>query len=110
MAGQPTSAELTEIVLGAGVYAPSVHNTQPWRFAISDREISVFADPSRCLPVADPRGRELMISCGAAVLTIRVALRQLGYVPTAAIMPDPGNPKLVARVAEQGLPGLFPWT
>ncbi len=99
MAGQPTSAELTEIVLGAAVYAPSVHNTQPWQFAISDREISVFADPSRSLRVADPRGRELMISCGAAVLTIRVALRQLGYVPTAAILPDPGDPKLVAQVS-----------
>ena len=48
--------------------------------------------------MADPAGRELMISCGAAVFTLRVALRYLGWLPRARLFPDPSRPALVARV------------
>lgn len=47
------------------VRAPSVHNTQPWRFVIrGDSALEVHADRSRQLAVLDPRGRQLLISCG----------------------------------------------
>jgi hypothetical protein len=49
--------------------------------------------------VADPDGREMMISCGAALFTARLALRSLGYVPQLSVLPDPGQPLLVARVS-----------
>jgi cytochrome P450 len=51
--------------------------------------------------VADSRGREMMISCGAALFTARLALRSLGYVPQTSVLPDPGEPLLVARVSWQ---------
>jgi hypothetical protein len=83
------------------VWAPSVHNTQPWRFAADGREISLYADTGRQLAVADPYGREMLISCGAALFTARLALRSLGYLPEASVLPEPGDPDLVARISWQ---------
>jgi nitroreductase len=93
------TADVAGDVVAAAVWAPSVHNTQPWWFSVSGQEISLHADASRQLPVADPHGREMMISCGAALFTARLALRSLGYVPETSVLPDPGQPLLVARVS-----------
>jgi hypothetical protein len=93
-----TPEEVARFVVGAAVYAPSVHNTQPWWFSSADREISVHADAERRLKIADPDGREMLISCGAALFTARVALRYLGYVPAVSMLPDPDLPTLVARM------------
>jgi len=79
-----------------------VHNTQPWRFSHGQRVIEVYADASRRLRVADPDGREMMISCGAAVFTLRVALRYLGWLPRTRLFPDASRPALVARVSWDG--------
>lgn len=98
MAGQLSKTEVIWQVVAEAVWAPSVHNTQPWRFAASGQEISLHADPSRQLAVADPDGTEMMISCGAALFTTRLALRSFGWIPETAILPDPGRPLLVARV------------
>ena len=96
---QPAVEEIAAYVVAAAVWAPSVHNTQPWWFSADGRELSLHADAGRQLRVADPRGREMMISCGAALFTARLALRSLGYVPQTSVLPDPGEPLLVARVS-----------
>jgi hypothetical protein len=88
-------------VVAAAVWAPSVHNTQPWLFSAGGQEIKLYADVSRQLMVADPSGREMMISCGAALFTARLALRSLGYIPDTCVLPDPAQPSLVARVSWQ---------
>jgi len=90
--------EIARFVTSAGVQAPSVHNTQPWRFNQGEREISISADNERQLAVADPHGREMMISCGAALFNVRVALRYLGFVPKTRVLPEPDLPNLIARV------------
>lgn len=93
-----TADEVATYVVKAAVWAPSVHNTQPWRFTAASSEINLHADVSRQLQVADPRGRQMMISCGAALFTAKLALRSLGYVPETRLLPDPGNPLLIARL------------
>jgi hypothetical protein len=96
--GPYTDEEIAAYVVAAAVWAPSVHNTQPWWFSADGQEISLHADAGRHLMAADPRGREMMISCGAALFTARLALRSLGYIPQTSVFPDPGRPLLVARV------------
>ncbi|XRQ14449.1 Acg family FMN-binding oxidoreductase [Actinomadura welshii] len=81
------------------VWAPSVHNTQPWRFRAGGGRITLRADPDRRLATADPDGREMLISCGAALYTLRVSLRRLGYEPVVHLLPDPDRPHLLADVA-----------
>jgi hypothetical protein len=77
-----------------------MHNTPPWRFtADGGPQVSLHADVDRRLAVADPDGREMMISCGAALFTVRLTLRSLGYVPQTRVLPEPGQPTLVARVS-----------
>ena len=92
-------AEIAGYVVGEAVWAPSVHNTQPWWFSAGPSGLSLYADPTRQLPVADPAGREMLISCGAALFTARLALRAAGYAPRARILPDPARPLLVARLS-----------
>ena len=81
------------------VAAPSIHNTQPWRFRMRRDGVDVFADPSRRLAVIDGRGRELLISVGAAVLNLRIAMLARGRQPLQVLQPEPGQPDLVARIA-----------
>src|SRR5512142_1941317 len=98
---EPTTvAEITRYVVARAIWAPSVHNSQPWRFtADGGQQLSLHADTSRRLAAADPDGREMMISCGAALFTARLALRSLGYIPQTSVLPDLGQPLLVARVS-----------
>jgi nitroreductase len=77
--------------------APSVQNTQPWRFRVSEYTIELYADPGRKLNV-DPAGREMLISCGAALYGLRLAVRSLGYLPIVEPFPDPARLRLLARV------------
>jgi nitroreductase len=100
------SSEISEkdvrFVIEAAVWAPSVHNTQPWRFGSRDMGtgpvISLYADAERRLNVADPDGREMMISCGATLYTLRLAAQYLGYEPWVRLLPDPDIPALLADV------------
>lgn len=67
--------------------APSVHNTQPWRFTWDGSALTVHEDPERSLPVLDPTGRERRISCGSAVLMARLAFAELGYSVATELHP-----------------------
>lgn len=84
--------------LRTAILAPSSHNTQPWRFRVDDETIELFADRSRALPVVDPHHRELIMSCGAALFHLRVALRAQGHDPVVTRIPGGGNPELLARI------------
>jgi nitroreductase len=88
----------TEDLLARAVLAPSSHNTQPWRFTAHGRRIRLYADRSRALPVNDPQDRELTISCGAALLNLRIAATFAGAAARVELLPDPGDPDLLAEV------------
>lgn len=93
-----TPEERLAFALRYAVLAPSSHNTQPWRFAIHEETVELYADRSCALPAIDPDGRELLISCGAALFQLRIALRHFGYAAPATLLPDPRVPDLLARV------------
>ncbi|HEY7148242.1 MAG TPA: hemerythrin domain-containing protein [Gaiellaceae bacterium] len=91
-------AEKLAYLLQYAVLAPSSHNSQPWRFRLRDDAVELLADRSRALPVVDPDDRELTMSCGAALLTLRAAIRQHGLMPEVELLPDGSDPDLLARV------------
>jgi hypothetical protein len=78
--------------------APSVHNTQPWTFAATDDTVGIRADRERGLPVLDPDGRELTVSCGAAIEFGYLAVRGLGRECTVQLLPDPEDRDLLATL------------
>lgn len=78
--------------------APSVHNTQPWRWLVGDGSIHLYADWSRHVPVTDPDGRDLIVSCGAALHHLRVALSALGWTTIVRRLPDPADNTHLASI------------
>jgi hypothetical protein len=99
--GFPSSGEAEaklRFILNYAVLAPSGHNTQPWLFKVGDEEVELRADRTRGLPVVDPEDRALVISCGAALFYLRVAMRHFGYEDEVEVLPDPHDPDLLAHV------------
>lgn len=87
-----------EVLLRAAVSAPSMHNTQPWRFRFAPDAIGVYRDRSRELAAEDADGRMLHLSLGAACLNLRVAAAKLGHGAATRYLIDPAQPDLVAEV------------
>ena len=93
----PIPADEAGYLIATASRAPSVHNTQPWRFRIGQYSIELYSDPRRRLRV-DRAGREMYISCGCALFGLRLAVRSLGYLPFVEMFPDPDRLRLLARV------------
>ncbi|MEP6463298.1 MAG: nitroreductase [Frankiaceae bacterium] len=93
--------QLREIVRQATA-APSIHNTQPWRFRIGADQLDLLADPSRALDVVDPTGRQLVLSCGAALEHAVLAARAAGAQVSVTPLPDPGDADHLARLEVVG--------
>ncbi|MDQ1748152.1 MAG: hypothetical protein QOD07_2415 [Frankiaceae bacterium] len=85
-------------VLECAALAPSVHNTQPWRFDVAGDTIEVRAERDRQLSYLDPTGRQLHVSCGAAIEFAFLAARSIGRECTVRLLPDGGDPDLLARI------------
>ncbi len=93
-----TVREKLGFALRLAMLAPSSHNTQPWRFRLGAERVELWADPSRQLAVCDPDGRELVISCGAALFHLSTAIRFFGHRARVKSFPDPDAPRCLARV------------
>jgi hypothetical protein len=99
-----TPAERTQLLTAHAHYliatagrAASVHNSQPWRFRLVQDTVELWSDPGRKVS-SDPVGREMLISCGAALYGLRLAIRSLGYQPVVSPLPDPAQLRFLARV------------
>jgi hypothetical protein len=86
----PIPAGQAGYLIGTAARTPSVHNTQPWRFRVGEYAIELYADQRRKLRV-DPVGREMLISCGAALFGLRLAVRSLGYLLVVELLPLQGS-------------------
>src|ERR1700739_679346 len=93
----PESEVVRDAVLLAS-RAPSLHNSQPWRWVVEGAKMHLWADPRRMLPATDRTGRELTLSCGAVLDHLRVAMAAAGWARAPARLPDPSEPDHLATL------------
>ncbi|BDY26419.1 NAD(P)H nitroreductase [Mycolicibacterium mageritense] len=99
-------AETVRAALALAVRAPSVHNSQPWRWEVGTDRLRLYADMTRLgapparggLVATDPDRRDLLLSCGATLHHCVIALAASGWRATVQRLPDPANPDLLATV------------
>jgi nitroreductase len=96
----PETPDRTDLVacVRAATLAPSIHNSQPWRFRIRPDGVDVYADWRRRLEVIDADGRQLLISVGAAVFNLLISIYGCGVAATVRLRPAAGEPQLAAAV------------
>jgi hypothetical protein len=93
----PFPVDAIEGLLATAARAPSILNTQPWRFTLGTDTIELSADPRRRLRT-DLAGREMVISCGAALFGLRLGIRALGYQPVVSLVPYAERPDVLASI------------
>ena len=92
-----TPRDKLAFLLNYAVLAPSILGTEPWSFHVADESVVLRADPARRLPVTDPQGRELLISCGAALLNLRIAAASHEHELNVTMFPDARESEIVAK-------------
>lgn len=95
----PNRSSLLRRAAERAARAPSIHNTQPWRFVLTGDALEIHADRTRQLDVLDPRGRQMLLSCGCALYNARVAIAAAGYEPIVCRLADQKRPDFLARVS-----------
>jgi hypothetical protein len=75
---QGSLKEKVTFICQYGLLAPSVHNTQPWRFMIAHDSMQLILDADRSLTHGDPTGRQTWISLGACAENITLAAQDYG--------------------------------
>jgi nitroreductase len=86
--------------------APSIFNTQPWRWVVHPASLELRADRTRQLHVVDPQGRLLTLSCGVALHHALISLPGTGTA--VALLPDATDPDLLATLTLTGEPPPTP--
>lgn len=89
---------VVEMLVELACRAPSVHNSQPWKWTYADGYLDLFTDRSRLLNAIDPTGRQLVISCGAALDHLRKAAVTFRWSVDVEEFPTPAAPDHLARV------------
>ncbi|CAG7618972.1 hypothetical protein SIM91_18530 [Rhodococcus opacus] len=97
---QPTvpDDDLIRTAVDLACRAPSVHNTQPWRWRYDGGVLDLCADPGRRLAATDFPGRQLVISCGAALHHLSTATTALGWSTDIRRLPDRASPNHLAQI------------
>lgn len=101
MATAPTDTAFLTVVRAA-LRAPSLHNSQPWRFRLRDDAVEIRVDRTRRVPVADPRDWGVRLACGAAAFNARLALTVLGQGSDVRLRPDLADRDLMIRLQYTG--------
>jgi nitroreductase len=91
-------AETIRSAMLLALRAPSVHNSQPWRWGIGERSLHLYADRDRQLPNTDPDGRDLLLSCGAALNHCVTAFAALGWAARIHRLPNPADADHLASI------------
>lgn len=115
----PDAPQLADLLRYATL-AANGHNTQPWRFAVTDGGVRLHPDLLRRTPVVDPDDHHLFASLGCAAENLAIAARARGLggvvaaeAPEAGLAVDlsPGaaeaQPLLDAIPLRQSTRGLY---
>ena len=96
----PTTAVETDVIKDAvrtACRAPSLHNSQPWQWVFNRGQLRLFLDPSRVMDT-DHSAREALISCGAALDHLRVAMAAAGWQSHIDRFPEPNSANHLASI------------
>jgi hypothetical protein len=96
----PATTVQTEIIKNAvslAGRAPSLHNSQPWRWVAGDGALQLFLDPTRVMNY-DRSHREALIGCGAALHHLKVAMAAAGWRTRVDRFPNPNDPNHLASL------------
>lgn len=77
--------------------APSVHNSQPWRWVADSSGLHLHLDQDRRV-ATDRSGREALLSCGAVLDHLRVAMAADGWIAHVDRYPNPNDHLHLATV------------
>ena len=90
-----------QAVLTLATRAPSIHNTQPWRWRVDTASLDLYSEPNMQLQNTDPDGRDLILSCGTALHHCVVALAAMGWKAKVHRFPDPDDTSYLATIEVQ---------
>lgn len=79
-------------------HAPSLHNSQPWRWTVEGGTVMLFLDKDRVLSSTDHTGREALLGCGAVLDHFRVAMAAAGWETHLDRLPNPNDRMHLASV------------
>lgn len=78
--------------------APSLHNSQPWRWVVDGSTVMLYLDQDRVLHATDHTGAEALLGCGAVLDHFRVAMAAAGWVAHVERFPNPNNRMHLASI------------
>ncbi len=97
MPATAVKVEVIEDAVRSACRAPSLHNSQPWQWVFDGGQLQLFLDPSR-VTNTDQSAREALISCGATLDHLRVAMAAAGWRSHVERFPSPNNPNHLASI------------
>jgi len=95
---RPVDRRTLRSALALAAAAPSIRNSQPWRWTVDPRNVDLHANPRRRPPTTDAQTRDMLVSCGAALHHLRVALAASWFACEVHRMPDPADPGHLAAL------------
>ena len=90
--------DVIKAAMGQARRAPSFHNSQPWLWVADDAGLRLFLERDRRVRT-DQSGRLALISCGAVLDHLRLAMAACGWLAHIDRFPEPGNHEHLASIA-----------